>query len=334
MSKNGSNIAKRKAKSDAKKKKKRTLKLVKEKARQNIVEIPRPGLPYMGAPEGFRSIPFAQAMIEYSKPLIELVKPDDDIGLDNAMQIGTMLWNYSCSFEDGKPRDEQLKGSALKILKKAFELNDEAAASLITKMTERYHYLFPEEIQPKRTPFLFIRKETRHLIRPFDFSRLKLSVEVIPPDKKDEKFINNIQKLDKAIQHRKEWDDFEKLFYKVREESEERFKAWLIAKGVKDEAKDFASYPLIYLNFIYSYMHDDVVLLKSVPDIYFQEFFEDFLLRKMMVEPEEYTHWPPALKLFYLFLQEKGYLDTADDMINKIDHIEPYFLAVLKKQFS
>lgn len=334
MSKNRSNITKRKTKSDEKKKKKRTLKLVKEKARQNITVIPRPGLPYMGAPEGFRSIGFAQAMIEYSKPLIDLVKPDDDIGLDNAMQIGTLLWNYSLSLKMGKSADRQMKESALNIMKEAFELNDEDAASLLTKMTERYHYLFPEEIQPKRTPFLFIRKEVRHLIRPFDFSRLKLSMEIIPPDKKDKNLISNIQKLDKAIEDGKEWDDFEKLLIKVKEASEERFKVWLIAKGIKDEAEDFAPCPLIYLDFIYGYMHDDVVLLKSVSDIYFQEFFEDFLIRKMMVEPEEYTQWPPALKLFYRFLQEKGYLDNADDMIETIDHIEPYFIAVLKKQFS
>jgi hypothetical protein len=81
-------------------------------------------------------------------------------------------------------------------------------------------------------------------------------------------------------------------------------------------------------------MHDDTVVLKSVPDIYFLEFFEDFLLRKMMVEPLEYVYWPPALKLFYRFLHEKGYLDNQEDLIRKIDKLEPYFIEVLRKQFS
>ncbi|MBW2054219.1 MAG: hypothetical protein JRF62_10610 [Deltaproteobacteria bacterium] len=71
-----------------------------------------------------------------------------------------------------------------------------------------------------------------------------------------------------------------------------------------------------------------------VPDIYFLEFFEDFLLRKMMVEPMEYVYGPPALKLFYRFLHEKGYLDNPEDMIRKIDKLEPYFIEVLRKQFS
>ncbi|GAG48770.1 unnamed protein product, partial [marine sediment metagenome] len=78
----------------------------------------------------------------------------------------------------------------------------------------------------------------------------------------------------------------------------------------------------------------DIVILKSMPDIYFIEFFEDFLLRKMMTEPNEYVNWPPALKLFYQFLHEKGYLDNPEEIIMKIDRLEPYFIEVLKKQFS
>jgi hypothetical protein len=54
----------------------------------------------------------------------------------------------------------------------------------------------------------------------------------------------------------------------------------------------------------------------------------------MMVEPMEYVYWPPALKLFYRFLHEKGYLDNQEDMIRKIDKLEPYFIGVLRKQFS
>jgi len=54
----------------------------------------------------------------------------------------------------------------------------------------------------------------------------------------------------------------------------------------------------------------------------------------MMVEPMEYVYGPPALKLFYRFLHEKGYLDNPEDMIRKIDKLEPYFIEVLRKQFS
>ncbi|OPX32944.1 MAG: hypothetical protein B1H11_13355, partial [Desulfobacteraceae bacterium 4484_190.1] len=115
---------------------------------------------------------------------------------------------------------------------------------------------------------------------------------------------------------------------------EERFRRWLIAKGVKESAENFSSCLYIYFDFIYGYMHDEVVIFKSVPDQYFIEFFEDFLIRKLMADPGEYVSWPPALKLFYQFLYEKEYLDNPEAMIRRIDAIEPYFIEVLKKQFS
>jgi len=36
----------------------------------------------------------------------------------------------------------------------------------------------------------------------------------------------------------------------------------------------------------------------------------DWLMRKVMVKPPEYTQWPPALRLSS-FLSEKGYLDNT-----------------------
>jgi len=81
-------------------------------------------------------------------------------------------------------------------------------------------------------------------------------------------------------------------------------------------------------------MHDDVLIIKTVSDPYWMEFFEDFLIRKMMAEPPEYIFWLPALKLFYRFLHEKGYLNNPDKIIRRIDKIEPYFIDVLKHQFS
>ena len=46
-----------------------------------------------------------------------------------------------------------------------------------------------------------------------------------------------------------------------------------------------------YLSFIYQY---DAGKLKDVPARALAEFFMDYLLRKVMVKPPEYTHWPPA----------------------------------------
>jgi len=181
---------------------------------------------------------------------------------------------------------------------------------------------------------MFIRKEVHYLITPFDYKRLALSDEIFPADQEEEKLIEKIQQLDGYIEDSADYSSYEDLLFSLQDACQERFEKWLTAKGLKEDIRDFSRCLTIYLDFIYGYMHDDTVILKAVPDIYFLEFFEDFLLRKMMVEPGEYIFWPPALKLFYQFLDEKGYLDNPDDLISKIDKVEPYFIEVLRKQFS
>ncbi|MCX5906010.1 MAG: hypothetical protein NTY64_02165, partial [Deltaproteobacteria bacterium] len=113
------------------------------------------------------------------------------------------------------------------------------------------------------------------------------------------------------------------------------FKKWLMAKGFEDNPEEYSHCLDIYLTFIYRYLHDDLVLLKSVPDQYIIEFFEDFLLRKVMCKPFEYLFWHPALKLFYRFLNEKGYMPMNDTaaVLEKLDLIEPHFLEILQKRY-
>jgi hypothetical protein len=41
--------------------------------------------------------------------------------------------------------------------------------------------------------------------------------------------------------------------------------------------------------------------------------------------------WPPALKLFYRFLHEKGYLNNPDKIIGRIDKIESYFIEAMRQ---
>ena len=73
-------------------------------------------------------------------------------------------------------------------------------------------------------------------------------------------------------------------------------------------------------------------MLKDVPARALAEFFMDYLLRKVMVKPPEYTHWPPAPRLFYRFLAEKGYLDNPAPMMARLRAIEPDFITLLKKR--
>ena len=68
---------KRQAKKSQEKKKRRALRLVKSKPKPAPQVIERPGMPHMGAPAGFRSISFSQAMMEYAKPLMNQVDNKD-----------------------------------------------------------------------------------------------------------------------------------------------------------------------------------------------------------------------------------------------------------------
>lgn len=326
-------ISKRRAKAREKSKKKRNLRLVKSRAATEQKTILRPGLPHMGAPEGFRSISMSQAIMEYAKPLLEFAK-DEENAFNDILQIGMLIWNYAISVDEGK-EDKEIENKILKSLASTCKLKRDEAAALLTKMTDRYAHLFPKDKQPEPgTPFMFIRKEVHFLIKPFDYNRLELSNTIFPAEQEDLDLIERIEKLDGYIENSAEYSSYEDLLFSLHDECRERFEKWLTAKGLKKDIQNFSFCLQTYLDFIYAYMHEDTVVLKSVPDIYFLEFFEDFLLRKMMVEPMEYVYWPPALKLFYRFLHEKGYLDNQEDMIRKIDKLEPYFIEVLRKQFS
>jgi len=325
--------AKRRAKSKHKTQKKRKLRLVKSRAKQDIQISHRPGLPHLGAPEGFRSIGMAQAMMEYAKPLMELVEGGEE-DLEGTMQAAMLLWNYALSVEEGR-ENRKIEKDILKAIMGSFGLDKAAARALFAKMIERRSHLFPPDIQPKGSPFMFIRKEVRHIIRPFDYDiLLDLSDEIIPPDNKDKALVDRINKLDSQISAGADYDKYERLFFSLKDECQARFERWLVDKGLTQDPTLFSDCLSIYLDFVYGYMHDDIVILKSIPDIYFVEFFEDFLLRKMMAEPNEYVYWPPALKLFYRFLHEKRYLESPDNIIEEINNVEPYFIQVLIKQFG
>lgn len=323
---------KRQAKKSQEKKKRRALRLVKSKPKPAPQVIERPGMPHMGAPAGFRSISFSQAMMEYAKPLMNQV--DNKDALEKVFNVSGLFWNYAISIERGEAnkRDEK---EIIRAVKKTFKMDTEEADTLLRKMIKRYSHLFPADIQPEPgLPFMFIRKEMRHIIRPFDYNKLTLFDEIIPPDKDDKAIISGLNELDNHIYDNAEYDAYEELLFSLKDKFENQFEKWLIAKGLKSNIKDISTSLHIYFDFIYGYIHDDIVVFKSVPFEYFLEFFEDFLIRKMMAEPNEYIYWPPALKLFYQFLYEKEYFNNPDTIIQRIDKLEPYFIEVLKKQFS
>jgi hypothetical protein len=88
------------------------------------------------------------------------------------------------------------------------------------------------------------------------------------------------------------------------------------------------------MNFVYRYIHAQNTTLKSVTPICLEEFFFDYVLRKVSAEPAEYVYFPPAIKTFYLFLSEKGYIRNPEPIIGSIDDIEPGFVHMLKERYE
>jgi hypothetical protein len=197
-------------------------------------------------------------------------------------------------------------------------------------MIERKAYLFPDEIQPEGAMTMFMRKEVEYLITPFEESQLNLSDEIIPPNGDDDTFLDALEQLDARIDFGEDYGDWESDFFEMKDLCCERYHHWLRAKGVPETFSQQLSFCIEpYLTFIYQYEAGSV--LDVLPDA-MEEFFMDWLMRKVMVKPPEYTQWPPALRLFYRFLSEKGYLDDPEPIIAGLHAIEPEFIALVKRR--
>jgi hypothetical protein len=333
MKKNKNEIMKRQAKARAKVRQKRQIRL--DKASVRIFE--RPPISHMEPPKGFIAISSSQALMEYAKPLMEKNAESLD-ELNRRMELASSLWNLAVSRQKSDRPEysrwmERAKAGAEKVL----NLDGEERDRYIGEMIERQIHLFPDEAQPEPpSMFMYMRKEVSYLIPPFDHRRLRFRADAaVPPDQEDLRFIGKIEELDDHIRRGSDYDTFEALALSIEEDSVKLFKKWLISKGFEENPEEYVHCPEIYVTFIYRYLHDDLVLLKSVPARYLIEFFEDFLLRKVMCKPSEFLYWPPSLKLFYRFLHEKGYMSSQEKelLLGGLDAMEPNFLQILQKRY-
>lgn len=328
---------KRRNKADQKKQQKRKERASALRRQSNVHVIHRPGISEMGAPNGFRAIGMAQAMMEYAKPLEAYFgkEPKNIDDLNNRMRLSMLLWNHALDEEKGEERTTK-KAEVVKALLDAFGLDSDAGEALRVKMVERRNWLFPEDVQPKErtSPIMIMRKETLADIKPFNYDRLRHTADAIPPTDEDLALIDKIRQLDRFMEEEADYDEFEKLLTETKDEAEKRYKLWLADRGFPAELHSLSGCIHIYFDFVYGYMHDHSVTLKTITLNYLTEFFEDFLIRKVYGDPQEYTEWPPAIKLFYLFLKDKGYMDDIDSMTSMINAMELSLMNVLKRQFG
>ena len=178
-------------------------------------------------------------------------------------------------------------------------------------------------------------KEFSHVITPFNYGRLKLSDKPLPATGDDLQFLDLLAALDKSKQDSEDCDEWHEQYEAMEEKCGQVFIAWLEGKGVDPEfISNFAFQATFFTNFVYNYGYEDTDILRNTDDLIFDDFFYDFVLRKIMMEPEEHVGWVPCLRLFFLFLAEKGYLDDATFYVDTIDTFEEPFLQFLRKEYS
>jgi hypothetical protein len=267
-------------------------------------------------------------MMEYAAPIMAYVEDGIVADPNDALQVGLLLWNSTLPEVPVAMR--QSRREIVAHIETTLQMDRPEAEAFYDEMIERKAYLFPDEMQPAGAMTMFMRKEVEYLITPFAESQLNLSDEIIPPNGDDATFVKALEELDARIDFGEDYGEWESDFVEMKDLCCERYHHWLRAKGVPETLSQQLSFCLEpYLTFIYQY--DAGSVLDVWPDA-IEEFFMDWLMRKVMVKPPEYTQWPPALRLFYRFLSEKGYLDDPELMLKGLYDIEPAFIELVKSR--
>ncbi|MBF0550913.1 MAG: hypothetical protein HQK60_10295 [Deltaproteobacteria bacterium] len=224
----------------------------------------------------------------------------------------------------------------MNIIRKQLKIDHDQATELFKMMLDRKEYLFPSDIQPDSRMIFFQRKEDPVVITEFDYSKIKILDAPAGPAVPDADLVSMMNQMDQYIYDQAEYDDWESYFFDMATKCVSTFSGWMEEAGLSEFYQEFNFYADMFIEFIYQHEHPEMTVLKSVSLIHLKEFLSNFVFRHVMIEPEEYVNIPPALKLFYRFLYEKGYLDDnqANSLIKHIGDLEPGFVDALRKKFG
>ncbi len=266
------------------------------------------------APPGFRPLPMTQAMLEFAAPLMDYVDQGTLQAPNAALQIGMQLWNYTLPTVPVAQRPS--RAALVETIQTTLQLDRQEADAFVERMIARKAHLFPDAIQPTGSLTMFMRKEVAYLITPFAESQLQVSDTPLPPEEDDRPFLDALRQLEARIAAQVDYGAWEADFFAMEALCRQRYQHWLQAKGVPEPySTEFPFCVETYLNFIYQY---DAGTLRKVSLEALAEFFLDYLVRKVLAKPPEYTQWPPALRLFYRFLADKGYLEDPEPLIARL----------------
>ena len=280
-------------------------------------------------PEGFRAITITQALLSFAEPLQAICQEKGIDGMNTVIRIANDIWNYTLPkvpLAQKKTPDDIVEELCEKLA-----LDESEAFDFFEHLVDRKAYLFPDEIQPADPRNMFMRKEEDYQIAAFDEASLELKSETPPVSQDDEKMLQTLRQLDRMLADGEEYDAWEKLSFQAEEYCCTQYYQWLQAKGASQkQASEFPYCIEIFLEFVYRYHAAPLTSLESV-DVY--DFLHDHLLRKVSIRPDEYVYWPPAIRLFYTFLSEKGYFEDPAPFLRLFKYAEPEFIALLKKLY-
>jgi len=219
-------VSKNQKKSRSKKQTKKPLKLVKlANQPQHGLFPPNVSFAQIQPPDGFRSVSTTQALMEYASPIMDIAPlPTNDIKRANEIfNVATEIWNYTIDesiLKEGKKSEKEM----LSLISQRLGLDQDKANEFLSMMVERKDFLFPDEVQPKGTPFMFLRKQVSYLISKFNNEEPNLSKKILYPNVTEIGLVENIDKLDQYIAASADYGQFEKLLLEVQDTVFERFK--------------------------------------------------------------------------------------------------------------
>ena len=292
-----------------------------------------PRLDQFHAPDGFRAVPFLQAVMGFAEPLQDFLESDSEEEMEQMMDVAMNVWNFSLS---NVPLAEKMTREELvEQISDTFEMDETDAEDALDGMLERKAYLLPEDIQPEDGRVMFIRYvkgDERYQIIPVDEAQIPFSAAPIPAAPEDSDMLHLLRELDGKLADGEAYAQWEDLYFQAEEVCCNRFFDWLKAKGVTEKETHAFPYCVeVFFDFIYRYTAGTLARAQSVE---FEDFLRDHLVRTLMIQPDDYALWPPAIRFFYRFLAEKGYLADAQPVINLVTSLEPEFIAYLKQQFA
>ena len=149
-------IENRRTKSKQERQRKRRLKLVKEEA---DLHTPPPHMADIEAPDGFRAVSMSQALVTFTKPLLDDAADCDSKGLSEIFGISILIWNHEILEREGSNGAGEIKKKIMAAMKGILGLRMAESEELLQKMLDRKRDLFPENIQPRLSPIMFMRKD-------------------------------------------------------------------------------------------------------------------------------------------------------------------------------